>query len=52
MTLREAPQPRPVRQRGADQLWRALARAVYWAIGMGVITWLVWGVFVIAGRFG
>jgi hypothetical protein len=52
MTTREAPKPRPVRQRGADPLWRALARAVYWAIGMGVITWLVWGIGVIAGRLG
>jgi hypothetical protein len=55
MTLHEAPKPppRPVRQRGADQLYAALAAgAVNCGIGIGIITWLAWGIRTIAGWLG
>jgi hypothetical protein len=50
--MMEAPKPRPVRQRGADQLLAALAQAVHIVMFCAVVTWLVWGVGIIAGWLG
>lgn len=53
MTLREAPTKlRPVRQRGADQLYAALAQAVHVVVVCAFITWLVWGIGCIARWLG
>lgn len=52
MTLREAPQPRPARTRGGDQLLAALAFAVTTATIGGFVAWLAWQIHTIAGWLG
>lgn len=49
--FREITQP----DKAADawaKLTGAIADAIYWATGMAFVTWLAWGVHVVAGWIG